>query len=228
LAGKIDEVKIWDRALSASEISTEAACAGPNTDGAPLENGPLAPGDDTTIVKGDETLDPCETDDDNDGLSDTAEATHPVAGCPSATTALTPLDMDSDGDHQTDGYECANGSDPANAASKHSPAALPDGDGDNIPGHWEQRGYNASDSDTDSDDDGCWDMVELGSVDGNKVVNDTDRLAVARRSLNIWAPEPNQDYVLDIDKNGTVGDADRLWAARAALLPAPWAPKSCP
>jgi hypothetical protein len=58
-------------------------------------------------------------------------------------------------------------------------------------------------------------------------VNDADRLAVARRALGIWAPEPNQDYVLDIDKNGTVGDPDRLFVARAALLPAPWTPKSC-
>jgi hypothetical protein len=73
-------------------------------------------------------------------------------------------------------------------------------------------------------------MVELASVDGNMAVGDPDRLAVARRALNI--PPFNvaittQDYVLDLDKNGTVADPDRLFVARAALLPAPWTPKSC-
>jgi hypothetical protein len=59
------------------------------------------------------------------------------------------------------------------------------------------------------------------------VIGDSDRLAVARRALNIWPAEPVQDYVLDIDKNGGVADPDRLFVARAALLP-DWLPKSCP
>ena len=70
-------------------------------------------------------------------------------------------------------------------------------------------------------------MVEAASIDSNKTIGDPDRLAVARRALNVWAAESLQDYVLDIDKNGTVSDADRLFVARAALLPT-WQPKSCP
>jgi hypothetical protein len=196
-----------------------------NTDAAALDNGPLAPGSDVTIVVSDGAGNLCDADDDNDGLADGAETAGPP--CASASAATDPLDMDSDVDHQTDGYECANGTDPASAASKFFPAVLPDGDGDNIPGHWEPRGYNASDGSTDSDGDGCWDMVELASIDGNTTVGDPDRLAVARRALGIWGPNVNQDYVLDIDKNGVVGDPDRLFVARAALLPAPWVPKSC-
>lgn len=199
-----------------------------NTDGAPLDNGPSVPGIDVTIVNGGDALgDVCDADDDNDGLSDLDELGLPGPACPAAIGPTDPLDLDTDGGHRHDGWECANGTDPANALDEFVGSALPDGDGDNIAGHWEMRGYNASDASTDSDADGCWDMVELASVDGNLAVTDADRLAVARRALNVYAPEPNQDYVLDIDKNGVVGDPDRLFVARAALLPAPWTPKSC-
>jgi hypothetical protein len=102
-----------------------------------------------------------------------------------------------------------------------------DADGDRIPDDWEMRGYSGSGANTDSDGDGCHDLVEIASVDGNRTVGIVDNLAVARASLGIWPPEPDQDYVLDIDKNGTVGIADRLFVARAALLP-DWLPKSCP
>jgi hypothetical protein len=202
-----------------------------NTDGAPLLNGPLAPGDDITIIKSDAQGNACDADDDNDGVSDAAEAVHPVQGCASATAAINPLDMDTDGDHLTDGWECAwagpTPSDPANPLSKQTGSGSADADGDRIADLWELRGYNGSAASTDSDGDGCHDMVEIASIDGNKMIGDPDRLAVARRALGIWTPDAAQDYVLDIDKNGVVGDPDRLFVARAALLPA-WLPKSCP
>jgi hypothetical protein len=134
--------------------------------------------------------------------------------------------MDSDGDHLRDGWECANGSDPANAASKALGAGSADADADRVPDVWESRGYNASGASTDSDGDGCHDLVEAASVDGNTVIGDGDRLAVARRALGLMAAQAAQDYVLDISKNGQVDDADRLLVARAALLPA-WQPKTC-
>jgi hypothetical protein len=198
-----------------------------NTDSLPLDNGPNAPGEDLTILNADVFGDACSADDDNDGTLDDVEPLYPVAGCTSATTALNPLDMDTDGDHLTDGWECANGSDPANTASKFLGSGTADADGDRIADLWEMRGYNGSGASTDVDGDGCQDLVELASVDGNKAIGDPDRLSVARRALGVWAPEPNQDYVLDISKNGTVGDEDRLFVARAALLPE-WVPKSCP
>jgi hypothetical protein len=51
-------------------------------------------------------------------------------------------------------------------------------------------------------------------------------LAIARRALKIWLADAEQDYVLDMSKNGVVGDEDRLFVARAVLLPN-WLPKSC-
>jgi hypothetical protein len=100
-------------------------------------------------------------------------------------------------------------------------------DGDRIPDLWEQRGYDANITSTDSDGDGCHDMVELASIDGNKTIADADRLAIARRALGIWGPDPQQDVVMDVDKGGTVNDPDRLFVARAALL-TDWLPKNCP
>jgi hypothetical protein len=135
--------------------------------------------------------------------------------------------MDSDGDHQTDGWECGNGSDPADPDSTVPPGASEDADGDHIPDLWEMQGYNASGSLLDTDGDGCADLVEAASVDGNMSVGDSDRLAVTRRALGILPPHPAQDYVLDISKNGTVGPEDYLFVARARLLP-DWLPKSCP
>jgi hypothetical protein len=199
----------------------------PNTDNAPIENGPRAPGVDVTIVNSDTNNDSCDTDDDNDGILDINEGGFPVPGCPSATAPLGSLQIDTDGDRLTDGWECSVGSDPASPASKIIGTGSADADGDRIFDVWEMRGYNGSTSSTDSDNDGCHDLVELASIDGNKTSGDSDRLAVARRALNVWGPEPEQDVVLDIDKNGTVNDSDRLFVARAVLLPA-WVPKSCP
>jgi hypothetical protein len=176
----------------------------------------------------DKNGDACDPDDDNDGLSDVDEGTG--AACSGFITD--PLLLDHDGDRLTDGWECAHYpadplSIPTDPAMKHLGSGNADADVDNINDLWELRGYNASDSNADSDADGCADLVETASVDANKVIGDTDRLAVARRALGIWEPNPEHDTVLDIDKNGVVGDPDRLFVARAALLPA-WVPKSCP
>jgi hypothetical protein len=210
-----------------TETPTVTSCAGANTDATALDNGPLVPSDDVTIVNSDAAMDVCDTDDDNDGLADDAELSHPVTGCSTASTALSPLDIDTDGDHLADGWECFFGSDPASAASKYVGSDVADDDGDRVPDIWEKRGYNASAFNTDTDGDGCSDLVEIASIDGNLVIGDSDRLSVARRALGIWGPHAAQDYALDVDKNGTVGDSDRLFVARAALL-ANWQPKACP
>jgi hypothetical protein len=196
-----------------------------NTDSDPLDNGPMASGDEVTIVRGDTVGDVCDADIDNDGITNTDETAGPP--CPAASAATNPLDIDTDGDHAHDGWECAKGSDPANSASVHIESGATDADGDRVNDEWEQRGYNASNASVDSDGDGCHDLVEAASVDSNRVISDSDRLTLARRALGIWPPQVEQDYVLDIDKNGFIGDADRLFVARAALLP-DWLPKSCP
>jgi hypothetical protein len=197
-----------------------------NADGAWRPNGPLVPGDDITWPMSDTSGNACDTDDDNDGLSDGDEASGALCATRVTNSAL----VDTDGDRLTDGWECLIAdppSDPTDPASKNLGPPASDADGDHVPDSWERRGYGASASSTDSDGDGCADVVEMASVDGINAVGDPDRLAVARRALGIWAPHPAQDYVLDINKDGAVTDPDRLFVARAALLP-DWLPKSCP
>jgi hypothetical protein len=203
---------------------TIGGCPGlPNSDPEVRPNGPNIDGDDGTWPDHDGVGDLCDTDDDNDGLLDLDE----LIGASCGGTPTLPVDFDSDGDHLHDGWECANGSNPMSASSKVLGPNATDTDGDHVPDVWENRGYNASGGNSDSDGDGCGDMVEVGSVNGNRALEDADRLAVARRALNVLAVDVEQDYVLDISKNGVVDDGDRLFVARAVLL-SDWLPKACP
>jgi hypothetical protein len=169
--------------------------------------------------------DVCDADDDNDGLPDEDETSGALCGGMITNISL----VDSDGDHLTDAWECMNGSNPMSSSSAFVGAGLfdNDADGDRLRDLWERRGYSGTDLSSDSDGDGCHDMVEAASVDENKSITDIDRLAVARRALGIWGADSAQDHALDIDKSGFVGDPDRLFVARAALMP-DWLPKSCP
>jgi sugar lactone lactonase YvrE len=189
-----------------------------NTDATPLDNGPDVGGDDVTILNGDVSGDDCDLDDDNDGMLDVNEGVFPVPGCPQATAMVLPQVMDTDGDRLADGWECVNGSNPVNPTSRFLGTGATDADNDRVIDIWELRGYGGSAASPDTDGDGCDDLLELVSVDGNRALTDVDRITVARRALGILAPEPSQDYVLDLNKNGAVDDADRVFAARAVLL----------
>jgi PKD repeat protein len=185
-----------------------------NTDGNTQPNGPNIGGDDTTNVNSDAIGDTCDVDDDNDGFSDMAES----AGSSCTGVATNTLEVDTDGDHLTDKWECQNGSDPTDPGSHISGAFHPgDADADGVLDLWEMRGYDSSTSSGDSDGDGCSDAVEIASVNGDLRVDDADRIAVGRRSIPIWPFDADQDYILDVSKNGTVGDEDRLMVARIAL-----------
>jgi hypothetical protein len=187
-------------------------------------NGPNVPdSDDATWPRSEVGNVSCDLDDDNDLLNDHYED----AGVTQCGYRTLSYDFDSDGDHLHDGWECANGSDARDPLSKFLGSDIGDSDGDRVPGLWEQRGYEGNPDGTDSDGDGCSDLVEIASVDGNRAIGDADRLSVARRALNIWGPDSDQDWVLDISANGSVDDPDRLFVARAALLP-DWQPKLCP
>jgi hypothetical protein len=196
-----------------------------NTDREIRPNGPNLIGDDHTWPMHDDMGDACDDDDDNDGIPDADELTG--AMCNGIVTD--PLKLDTDGDNVADLFECINGSDPTDPGSVFTgsgPGEGTDSDGDRVPDIWEVRGYNASGSSTDSDGDGCADLVEIASVDDDRLIDIVDRLAVARRQLGIWAPDPVQDYALDINKNGFVDLADRVFVARAQLL-TDWQPKIC-
>ena len=73
---------------------------------------PSTSSDDTTWINSDTAGDACDTDDDNDGLTDAAEA----VGC-NGSGPLNPLVRDTDGDRFLDGAECARAANPGSAAS---------------------------------------------------------------------------------------------------------------
>ena len=148
----------------------------PNSDSVPLENGPLAPGTDITILNSDTTNDSCDIDDDNDGILDVYEGGFPVTGCASATAPLGSLQIDTDGDRLTDGWECESWFGPGEPDLEEHWLRNRDADGDHVPDLWEQRGYNASGSKHRCDGDGCHDMVEL------------HRSTATRRSTAIVSP----------------------------------------
>jgi hypothetical protein len=209
------------------------SCGGVNTNTVALDLGPNLPYDDVTIVKSDDVPDNCDADDDADGIPEYAahvglwnESVFPILGCPSASAPTDVKKMDSDGDHLTDGWECANGSDPSSAASKFVGSGFADADGDHVFDVAEERGYAGSGSSTDSDGDGCADIVEVYSVDNTMSIGDGDRIIVARRALGILPPHPALDYVVDVDRNGFVQDTDRILVARAVFFP-DWQPKTC-
>jgi len=174
-----------------------------NRDGDPRPNGPYIPGEDATLASSDRYGDACDTDADNDGRADADELF--AVGCGGAFTD--PALADTDGDHLTDGWECANGSDPADPASRFVGAGTADADGDNVYDVVEMRGYGSSGGSSDSDGDGCGDLVEVGSVNGDRALNTTDKLLLDRRAawpvVTLEPPEAVQDYVLDLNKDGT-------------------------
>jgi hypothetical protein len=182
-------------------------------------NGPFVAGDDATFMNHDVFGDACDSDDDNDGRLDPENT-----GCAGHVTNA--LDPDGDRDGKPDGWECDHGTNPNVYQSGTCGTFQLDTDGDNIAQSWEGCGHGCAAPTTDCDGDGCHDMVELASIDGNYALTDPDRVAVTRRYLGIWAPEPEMDRAFDMDKNGAITDPDRLFVARAVLLPE-WQPKFC-
>ena len=176
--GAIDELKVYDRALSASEIST-AYC---DVDGDAVcdlvDNCPATPNadqsltrpdfidlhvygkafDDTTVLNSTTLGDACNPDIDGDEFANSTEdalgpsgASH--AQCPGATATTDPTKLDTDGDGVTDRAECMLGTDPTNAASKPPTSyTAGDTDHDGLPDTLEVTlGTDPSKPDTDGD-----------------------------------------------------------------------------
>ncbi len=186
------------------------------------------PFNDVTWPMSDNAGDACDSDADNDGLSNQAEAAPSSFGCPSASGPLDPLRRDTDGDLAVDGSECALGTNPASAASKPNRAPLGDVDGDYLPTLFETLiGTNALVRDTDgdglhdgiefvyyrsnpliadSDGDGCGDRTEAASVNGDRTVNSMDLLSIALS----YGSGSSAAYVphFDVNRDGTINPAD--------------------
>ncbi|MEX2246814.1 MAG: thrombospondin type 3 repeat-containing protein [Dehalococcoidia bacterium] len=186
-------------------------------------------------------------DTDNDGLADASELS-PAACAPfdlSGTLHASPIggditndddgdgnpappmgtdagddgpSWDTDNDGTLDGWECANGFDPRDAASR--PAAIigdVDSDGDGLRDSWEVRGWGTNPNMLDSDGDGLGDCKEAADVDGNSVVNFSGDVIAFAFAVLIPGYGKTQDF--DLDKNGVANfSGDAIAAARFALI----------
>ncbi|MEX2245689.1 MAG: choice-of-anchor X domain-containing protein [Dehalococcoidia bacterium] len=228
-------------------------------------NGLPVPGDDTTVPNSDEWGDACDEDDDNDGLWDEDElspdvcapfdlsgTTHPAPAGGDITSdddgdgiAAPPLhsdagdngpSWDTDNDGQIDGWECANGYNPRDAASK-DPGPLGGGvcrplaplvtgpplewggtpdkdtDDDGLLDMWELCKWGTDPDLTDTDGDGVSDCREAADIDGSGVPNITDVVIVAQAALlNV-----GRDWPLDFDGGGIINITDANLVAQLAL-----------
>ena len=196
--------------------------------------------DDVTWPMSDAAGDACDTDDDNDRLSDAQEASLGPGGanhalCAAATANTDPAKADTDGDTYLDGAECALGFDPRNAASR--PPYLPplevdadrdglpdafeasigadpakkDTDGDTISDGVEFMFYGTNPNATNSDGDACSDVKEVASVNGDSIVSASDIGLIA----GAFGPNTSPNYVLDFDvnKDGVITAGDVGFAA---------------
>ena len=185
-----------------------------NTDGNFVDNSPplLASNDDKTWPNSDMFGDACDSDDDNDGISDTDEG----SGAACAGFVTNPLVRDTDLDRALDGAECSLGTDPTLSTSKPTQAACGanvDSDGDKVKDWSEFCGYNTSNGSTDTDGDialdGAKDGCEATSLNGDRVVNSGDQLLMVLEFLR--EPSPSlRLHSYDINKDGAVNSGDQL------------------
>jgi CSLREA domain-containing protein len=178
-----------------------------------IDQTPPSTQDDRTVANSDSSGDACDTDDDNDGLADGAEA----AGC-NGSGALSPTNADTDGDRFLDGAECALSTNPSDAGSRPSLSACApagDPDGDKIQSRVEVCHYNtdANDSDTDGDLDGSpagptKDGCEVASLNSDRIVNSADQLLLAAALTT-----PFYIVSFDLNKDGSISSGDQLLMA---------------
>jgi hypothetical protein len=197
-----------------------------NSDGDFVDLPPAFPFDDLTQPRSDADGDPCDADDDNDGIADTTETAGPP--CASASGPTDPLKLDTDGDLVADGFECLVGTDPANSASKPPTSPSPDNDhdglangvetalgtnpnafdtdGDGISDGVEVKAWRSNPLVQDSDGDGCKDGREIASVNDDRNVTAADLGLVAAH----FGPSTSPNYVLgfDVSRDGSITAGD--------------------
>ncbi|MBI2724406.1 MAG: PQQ-dependent sugar dehydrogenase [Chloroflexi bacterium] len=209
-----------------------------NADGEVTRPSPSRSFDDITNPNGDGLGDACDSDADNDGLTNAeesalgpAQASHTV--CPSASANTDPRKLDSDGDGFTDKAECALGSDPASAASTPIAAApdsdrdglsnafetaigtdpaKPDSDADGLTDGTEVLRFNTNPLVANTDGDACSDGKEAASINADRTVNALDLLVVSQS----FGPANSGRYVLgfDVNRDRAINSIDLLLTAR--------------
>ncbi len=164
--------------------------------------------DDKSVANSDNAGDACDSDDDNDGLSDADE----VAGTACTTVTTNPLLGDTDGDRFLDGAECSLGTDPTASTSKppvSACGATTDTDGDRLVARVEIcfYGTDPTKSDTDGDRavDGAKDGCEAASFNGDRIVNVADMGMLASAIVDVTKHHVN----IDVNKDGVWNPADQ-------------------
>ncbi len=168
--------------------------------------------DDITVARSDEAGDACDADDDNDARTDTDETGG--VGCGGAVT--NPLDSDSDGDNYLDGAECAIGTNPNDVSSRPTQAqcgTTTDVDGDKLLAFREVCFYNTDPAIANSDGDACGDAREVGSINGDLVVNVVDLQQIATAQGAYVRPGTPVQVNFDITRDGNINVADLQQAA---------------
>jgi hypothetical protein len=210
-----------DGVLDTSDNCRFAANAGQdNTDSACIPNGADIPEVCRANPDKDASGDACDSDRDNNDLTDAEEA----AGCGFAPTD--PLNKDTDGDRAIDGYECKMGTNPNNPADRPHCAGHTDTDGDGIFDCIEELGYGTSPLSTDSDgdssgNDGCQDDKQIADVNGDGQANVLDVFAVVRIALVPGSYDPVSKAAADINKDGGNNITDVYLAAKNSSLVEP-------
>jgi hypothetical protein len=175
-----------------------------NSDGNFIDLTPPKSADDKTWPNSDAAGDACDSDDDNDGLSDTAEA----SGCGFDST--NPVVRDSDGDRFLDGAECALGTNPNDASSKPALSACgatTDADGDGLQLRIEYCFYNSNPLSANTDGDGCGDGREVASVNNDMTVSAAD-LGLVASEFGANYPTGSYKVAFDVNKDGSITSAD--------------------
>ncbi|MEX2246809.1 MAG: hypothetical protein WEC75_08985 [Dehalococcoidia bacterium] len=206
----------------------------------------------------------CDADQDNDGVPDANEPSGSACGGLPSTpggTANISVDDDHDGlpavgffggtdvtddgipwdsdlDGQIDGFECANGFDPDDPASRDpgnlgggicgrlAPGIVagewsadpqdPDADNDGLLDSWEVCKWGTDPADVDSDGDGLGDCREAIDIDGSGLPNISDVVIVAKSAL-LTAASFGRDWVYDVDGGGAINITDAFVVAQLAL-----------
>jgi CSLREA domain-containing protein len=174
--------------------------------------------DDLTWPMSDASGDACDSDDDNDGLTDAQE----LSGSACGGVITSSLVLDSDFDRFRDGVECFLGTDPLSPLTKPDISLCgPSGDtdGDRLSDRVESCFYNSNPNSVDSDGDqgldGGKDGCEAASVNNDRVVNAGDQLLLGQelsRSLNgaYFSVGIGPLASMDINKDGIINAGDQL------------------
>jgi hypothetical protein len=160
--------------------------------------------------------DACDADDDNDGVTDSAEA----AGC-NGSGALNAISADTDGDRFLDGPECVRGKNPGSAGSVPTLASCgstADGDGDGLSERIEACFYNSNPASANSDGDTCGDGREVASLNADQTVTSIDQGLLAAELLRV--PPPAKLRNMDLNRDGTINSLDQgFLASRIGACP---------